>query len=568
MKSAVRALFAEIELQALLDREEGQFLEFKSLWDQSRDPPRPLDRRKTRDFVAKNVAAFANADGGTLLLGVEDNGTPSGHGYPEEVLDKLFTVPEQRLRPSVRCVVQRIFINRKEILIFQVPSAPGAVMFVGNGFPYRVGDHVVHEPQEIINERKDAYRRVGYEQRIRQEATLEDIDFNLAMQFLKSTVFRGRSTEELLARYGLIIPRAGSPAITNACLLLFAKPPITRWHPRAGIRFFRVAGKERLHGRERNVTQISRIDSPLSLAIPEAHRLAKEQIRRSEKLHDLFFREMPEYPEFAWQESVVNAFAHRDYEDQSREIEVWFFNDRMEVKNPGELLPSVTLDLLRQRKPVHASRNPLIVRLLADVGLMREEGEGIPRIFDEMEGSFLRPPEFTVEAGEFMVTLRNEPTFTGPSQEWQDIVQTMPLSVSQKRILLARPEGFANEDYRHLNKVDRDQAYREIQDMVSKGMVMPAEAPGRGAVYHIAADIREAEAFLQMRLPRLREYFAARKYLTNSAFREMFQVPRVRAVRELNRLVREGYLKLQGKGRGARYVPGSVLETSARGGKK
>ena len=564
----MRALFTESELRALLDREEGQFLEFKSLWNQSRDPPRPLERRKARDFVAESVAAFANADGGTLLLGVDDDGTPSGHGYPREVIDKLFSVPERRLRPSVRCVVQRISINRKEILIFQVPSAPEAVMFVGNGFPYRVGDHVVHEPQEVINERKEAYRRVGYEQRVRQEATLEDIDLDLATQFLKSTVFRGRRTEELLSRYGLLIPRAGSPAITNACLLLFAKPPITRWHPRSGIRFFRVAGKERLHGRERNVTQISRIDSPLSSAIPEAHRLAKEHIRRSEKLHDLFFREMPEYPEFAWQESVVNAFAHRDYEDQSREIEVWFFNDRMEVKNPGELVPPVTLDLLRRRKPVHASRNPLIVRLLTDVGLMREEGEGIPRIFDEMEGSLLRPPEFTVEAGEFTVTLRNEPIFTGPSQEWQDIVQTRPLSVAQKRILLARPEGFANEDYRHLNKVDRDQAYREIQDMVSKGMVMPAEAPGRGAVYHIAPDLREAEAFLQTRLPRLREYFAARKYLTNAAFREMFQVPRVRAVRELNRLVREGYLKLQGKGRGARYVPGPGLETSARGEKK
>ncbi len=76
------------------------------------------------------------------------------------------------------------------------------------------------------------------------------------------------------------------------------------------------------------------------------------------------------------------------------------------------------------------------------------------------------------------------------------------------------------------------------------------------------------EAFLQTRLPRLREYSAARKYLTNAAFREMFQVPRVRAVRELNRLVREGYLKLQGKGRGARYVPGHGLDVSSPGGEK
>ncbi len=299
MKSTVRALFTESELRALLDREESQFLEFKSLWDQSRDPPRPLERRKARDFVAESVAAFTNADGGTLLLGVEDDGTPSGHGYPGEVLDKLFAVPERRLRPSVRCVVQRISIDRKEILVFQVPSAPEAVMFVGNGFPYRVSDHVVHEPQEVINERKEAYRRIGYEQRVRQEATLDDIDLSLAEQFFNNTIFRGRSTEELLARYGLLIHRAGSPAITNACLLLFAKPPMTRWHPRAGIRFFRVAGKERLHGRKRNVTQIGRIDSALAATIPEAYCLAKEQIRRSEKLHDLFFREMPEYPEFA-----------------------------------------------------------------------------------------------------------------------------------------------------------------------------------------------------------------------------------------------------------------------------
>ncbi|MBE3132988.1 MAG: ATP-binding protein, partial [Acidobacteria bacterium] len=96
-------LFTEQELRNLLERDEGQFLEFKSLWDLSTGSRHVLDRRQARDFVAEHVAAFANADGGTLLLGVEDDGTPTGHGYPADAVADLLAVPERRLRPEVRC---------------------------------------------------------------------------------------------------------------------------------------------------------------------------------------------------------------------------------------------------------------------------------------------------------------------------------------------------------------------------------------------------------------------------------------------------------------------------------
>ena len=118
---------------------------------------------------------------------------------------------------------------------------------------------------------------------------------------------------------------------------------------------------------------------------------------------------MPEYPTFAWQETIVNAVAHRDYNDQGREIEVWFFDDRLEVLSPGELVVPVTLEHLRAQRRVHASRNPLLVRVLVEAGIMREEGEGIPRMFAEMEESSLKPPAFMVEDVEFRVTLWNEP---------------------------------------------------------------------------------------------------------------------------------------------------------------
>src|SRR6266542_2080941 len=92
------APLSESDLRALLTREEGQFLEFKSLWDLSGGTRRPIERRLIRDVIAENVAAFANAEGGALVLGVDDDGTPSGHGYPPDEVEKFRQVPLNRLR--------------------------------------------------------------------------------------------------------------------------------------------------------------------------------------------------------------------------------------------------------------------------------------------------------------------------------------------------------------------------------------------------------------------------------------------------------------------------------------
>ena len=350
-------LFTEAELRDLVSRDEGQFLEFKSTWDRSGDIPKQVKRRAVRDAIAETVAAFANADGGLLLVGIEDDGSPTGHDYPDEVIEDFVSVPRRRLRPSVSCRADRLRIAGVEVLAFNVPIAPEAVMVTGNGFPYRVGDHVTREPQEVINERKQAYRRVGFEQRLRGDATLDDLDLELAQGFLARTPVGQRPVLEALRYYGLIQHAARDWQVTNAGLLLFAKAPALRWHPRAGLRLFRVAGTSRKHGRQRNVTQVGRADPPLARAIDEAHRLAGQQIRRSERLNGLYFENTPEYPDFAWQETIVNAFAHRDYELQRREVEIWFYEDRMEVSSPGELRSHRSPSpCFQKRRPQRAAR--------------------------------------------------------------------------------------------------------------------------------------------------------------------------------------------------------------------
>lgn len=261
---------------------------------------------------------------------------------------------------------------------------------------------------------------------------------------------------------------------------------------------------------------------PFTAMIPEAYRLAQTCIRKSEKLHNLFFREMPEYPVFAWQEALINAVAHRDYGDQGREIEVWFFEDRMEVWNPGTLIPPVTLEKLRRHERVHASRNPLMIRVLADAALMREEGEGVPRMFAEMDGSFLKPPAFDDEIGGFRVTLFNEPVFSGPAAEWQLMLDQANLQPTQKRVLLAHPDGFTNEDYRSIAGVDRDAAYKEIQDLARRGILRSSGLAGRGARYALSPEWYQVRRLLEARLPGLRRLIRDHQAITNRDYRLLF----------------------------------------------
>lgn len=419
------SLFTESELRAHIGRGEGQFLEFKSAWDKSEGTRRPLPRRALRDKIAEVVAAFANADGGLLLVGVDDDGTPSGHGYPENAVEGLLAVPKTRLDRRVTCRTGRGRIGDSEVLIFETDMAPEAVMVAGNGFPYRVGAKIVRERQEIIDVKKKEYRRRGYEPRFDPDATLEELDLGLVRRFMDRTPIGGRSPVDALDHYDLIQNGPRRWRLTNVAVLLFGRrmggfPS----HPRAGIRLFRVAGTERLPGRDRNVTQLATLGPPVADALRDALLIGSTHIRRAERFNGMEFETHSEIPDFALQEAIVNAVAHRDYEIQGRETEVWFFEDRVQVESPGGVLPPATEAELQEGRPTHASRNPLLVRALTAAQYMRDEGEGVRRIHRELERGFLPPPEISVEQGIFTIRLFNgradggmaaEPAFTWPN---------------------------------------------------------------------------------------------------------------------------------------------------------
>ncbi len=243
---------------------------------------------------------------------------------------------------------------------------------------------------------------------------------------------------------------------------------------------------------------------------------------------------------------------------RGRCVEVWLFDDRMEVISPGSLLPEVDLDRLRRRERQHVSRNPCITRVLGEFNLMRDRGEGIPRIFAEMEESLLRLPDLRPDAHEFTVVLFNQPIFETPDPAWERYVRGLPANTRQMRILAAHPSGsFTNAQYQALNQVDRDVAYREIRVLMDLGLVTASGLVGRGARYRVAQAGASPVTAKQGPREVLARRMTQKGFITNGDYREVFGLDESRAKRALARLVESGVLVSQGERRGRRYLGGA-----------
>jgi ATP-dependent DNA helicase RecG len=142
----------------------------------------------------------------------------------------------------------------------------------------------------------------------------------------------------------------------------------------------------------------------------------------------------------------------------------------------------VTLEQLRLQKSIHFSRNPLLVRVLADLGYLREMGEGVPRMFQEMEHYGLRPPEFTAEGFIFSVTLRNSPIYDDDTLRWLTQFANAEINFRQRRLLAyayCHGKTFSTAEYQRIAEVDRDTAYRDIRGMIKSGVLAPLKPKSR-----------------------------------------------------------------------------------------
>lgn len=182
--------------------------------------------------------------------------------------------------------------------------------------------------------------------------------------------------------------------MSTAAILLFGKRP-QDFLPRARVRFIKYEGIEEKTGAEMNVIKDIVFEGKIYDMLNKTIEYIDSQIKEKTFLEkDGRFVMVEEYPKFVRQELVVNAVTHRDYSIRGTEIQIKMFDDRLVVESPGKLPGLVKKDNMRH---THFSRNPKIAEYLKYFGYVKEYGEGVDRIYKELDSAGFREVEYYMD---------------------------------------------------------------------------------------------------------------------------------------------------------------------------
>ena len=423
-----------------LDLHEGEEIEFKRQWT---------------DQALEDLAAFANTRGGTLFIGVEDNGNVVGVADPELEIQRIANTVASRL--GLTPPVSRRAIEGQEIIEVRVEPARGVIGLSGR-YRTRVGStNRDLSPEELG---RLVLRRSGQSWDA-LPSPLDPVQVAHSSLVRFADLARRRLPEIDPGEHERVLQNLGllhDGRLTNAAVLLFAERPQGLF-PSARLRIGVFKGTKILDTHEFEGTLWEQLDG----AMERFRRLLKVALEvgaTAPTLEGLSHREVWEYPLDALREAVTNALVHRDYSAPG-DIQVRLLEDSLEIWNPGGLPEGIRLEQLRAPSHPSVLRNPLIARAFYSAGLIEQWGTGTTRILDWCQQAGLPEPEFREEGGGFRVIFLKEP-YT-PEQ-----LRAMGLNERQvKAVLYVKEHGsITNREYRQVAGISDEGARLDIRQLV------------------------------------------------------------------------------------------------------
>lgn len=363
-------------MEFTLPTKETMDIEFKS------------DLKKLNDSdLVDAVVAFANTAGGTIYLGVEDNGTVTGLHEQHRDTTQLAALIANRTVPPVSVRVETV-LSEKPVLLIHVPKSR-SVVASSNGKMQRRRLKADGTPENIpmypfeITTRLSELSLLDFSAQPVPGAQYEDID-PLERERLRKIIlaYNGEkylldlSDEELDKALQLVVTVGENLIPTYTGLLLLGrKEKIKEYMPTAESGFIMMRGTE--------VTTNESFFLPLLSAIEKMTDFVSARNITQEMEMGMFRISIPDFDPRAVREAIVNAFAHRDYTQLGRVL-VRIDSDGLSVGNPGGFIEGVSYQNILTVEP--HGRNPVLADALKRIGLAERSGRGVDRIF---EGSLI-----------------------------------------------------------------------------------------------------------------------------------------------------------------------------------
>lgn len=437
------------QIVALLESSEGVTLEFKK-------------SLHFADPVARTLCAFANTLGGQLIAGVEKQGNKAvvtGVQDTDAEYQKLAQIVPL-LRPKPFYETRELKHGRKTLLIVSVHPMPASeVCFYQKTIYRRIGsiNDEVSGPNVVrFLQQKGA---LSFEDN-RVAAVLEDLDDKKFKTLLEKRGISVKDHEPLalapvLASLG-VANAVGEFFLKNSAVLFFAKD-VRKFFMNSEVRIVKYRGKTKsLETRESD----QRYSDTLPELLAQTLQAVREKAGTFAKLVDGRRIERPMIPEEVLREALTNAVGHRDYFDPNG-ILVEIFDDRIEITNPGSLLPGLTL---KNFSEVRKARNPITYRLLNDSQWGEGLNLGVKAMYRIMRQNNLPDPGFEDLAGMFKVTLYG-PLSDKKPRPYGQITERQEKAIEylKKHPALTAPQ------FAKLVDISHPTAIRDLNDLVAQG---------------------------------------------------------------------------------------------------
>ncbi|MBI5499334.1 MAG: putative DNA binding domain-containing protein [Deltaproteobacteria bacterium] len=329
------------------------------------------ERVDSPDKLAKQLVAFANTDGGQIIIGVRKDRQVVGVPDPDATGQLVDNAAYNNCEPPLTVVQEVLADGDKKVLVVNVPKGSQRPYRTSNGRYYvRTTSGCRDASQADLLRLFQAVESLFYDETPLVRLGVDDLDLDDFERYLQKVgaVDLDRDRRRLLRNWGLL--EGDHPTLAGA--LLFARDP-QRHLPFAQINAARFPGADSA------AEPLDRKDLTGRLldVIEGARRFLQEHLRVPHRIQGFDPESRPELPEEALREAVVNAVAHRDYTVQGP-VRLFVFDDRVEIRTPGK--PPNTVTASAMRAGVHVPRNPRIYSRLADAGLVTGAGTGIRRI--------------------------------------------------------------------------------------------------------------------------------------------------------------------------------------------
>ncbi len=370
----------ENELNFILQEGEGLKIEFKESVDKS---------------IAKEIVAFSNSIGGRIFLGVTDNGEVKGINVTNELKSQIMDIANN-CDPSIKIKISTL----NKILIVEVPEGKNKPYSCSSGFHLRMGASSQKLSRDEILEFSISEGRKTFDEQWNERFYYpDDFDLEKLKEYLKETKLSPKlDTESILINLG-VAKKEQRLQFNNAGILFFAKEP---------ARFFlttKVVCAEYATNEKTNILDRKIFDEGVLKNIQSSINYVTKHIDTRFEIESAKRVEIPQFPEKAYREAIVNSIMHRDYFDKSSEVMIEVFKNKLSIYNPG--------GLVRWLKPeefgkISKTRNPVIASLLSRTIYVEKMGTGIKRIKEAIRNAKLPEPQFRFDEHNFFVEIYDD----------------------------------------------------------------------------------------------------------------------------------------------------------------